>query len=132
MDPCYCVKCNAQFDKFKAEVEKLKANNDLLCKVVNDQQKRRWEMKQDKIIVEEERDKLMAENRELKLEAIAAEAVKYHPEEDGHTREAKLREALEKVREHEQSWLEHGSYDGKEDGTVELLKDIDKALKGDK
>ena len=23
MDPCYCVKCNAQFDKFKAEVERL-------------------------------------------------------------------------------------------------------------
>ena len=43
-------------------------------------------------------ERLMAENRELKLEAIAAESVQYHPEEDGHTREAKLREALEKVK----------------------------------
>ena len=43
----------------------------------------------------------------------------------------KLREALEKAREHEQSWLENGAYDGKEDGTVKLLKIIDKALKGD-
>ena len=42
----------------------------------------------------------------------------------------KLREALEKAREHEQSWLENGAYDGKEDGTVKLLKAIDKALKG--
>ncbi len=40
-----------------------------------------------------------------------------------------FRTALEKAREHERSWLDHGSYDGKEDGTVGLLKIIDEALK---
>ena len=52
------------------EIEKLKAKNDLLCKAINDQQTQRWKMKQDKIIVEEERDKLKADlsyaNHQLK------------------------------------------------------------------
>ena len=39
-----------------------------------------------------------------------------------------VKEALEKARTHEQSWLEHGSYNGKEDGTVDLLAIIEQAL----
>ncbi len=191
-------------------VERLKAENDLLCKAINDQQTQRWKMKQDKMIVEEERDKLKgendemqtvirswevdcaryideahvadkeidklkaelssyldgtvvtllsnrilemvtredvekmkvvyekerdklkAENRELKLEAIAAEAIKYHPEEDGHTREAKLREALEEHGVHTSVDCTYGDVISSPDRPQKpCVCGLDEALKGD-
>lgn len=47
-----------EISSLKAENESLKAKNHLLYTAIDDQQKRRWEMKQDKLCAEEERDKL--------------------------------------------------------------------------
>ncbi len=82
--------------------------------------------------IKKERDKLKAENRELKLEAIAAETIKYHPEEDGLTREVKLCKALELWRDFyhmddKHFTSKHGPHVSKND----LLKVTEEALKGD-
>lgn len=55
----------AEVERLKAEVDDLKAKNDLLCTAIDDQQKRRCEMKQDKLCAEDEVDKLKGENEKL-------------------------------------------------------------------
>lgn len=86
---------------------------------------------------EQEVEKLKAEITDLKLEAIAAESIQYHPGESGLIREAKLRDVLENLLDHYRDHLANAAYpaDFPEAGKMifeelEEVKQAREALKG--
>lgn len=95
-----------EIERLEGEIDSLKAKNDLLCTAIDDQQRRRWEIKQDKICAEEERDKLKAESEtteneksELMLKVTGLRTTASNLQADNKN----LRKALEVIRDRSMS-----------------------------